>query len=308
MGAKHVLFLFLDGVGLGANDPQANPFAAAKLPTFEKLLGEARLLAGQAPIESTQATLLAIDAQLGVPGMPQSATGQAALLTGKNVPALIGEHYGPKPNPVIEKMLANGNLFSVLTKDGKKAALLNAFPPGYFEAIESGRRLPGAIAMAARYAGVALKTADDLYAGQAMSADFTGDGWRTMLGYPDLPLLTPPQAGARLAELAQAYHLAFFEHWPTDVVGHRQNMPAAIEILQTLDGVLAGLLPRWQAEEGLILITSDHGNMEDLDTRRHTRNTVPCMVIGALALRRRFTRSLEDLTGIYPAILDVLDS
>lgn len=305
---KRILFLFLDGVGLGADDPQANPFAAVDLPVFGELLGDARLLAGDAPVENQRVTLLSIDTRLGVAGMPQSATGQAALLTGKNVPALIGEHYGPKPNPAIGKILNNGNLFSVLTKRGKKTALLNAFPPGYFEAIESGRRLPGAIAMSARYAGLKLKTAADLYAGHALSADFTGQGWRTMLGFPDLPVLTPEQAGERLARLSKEYDMAFFEHWPTDVVGHRQNMQGAIEILQTLDGVLAGLLAHWQDDQGLILITSDHGNMEDLHTRRHTRNTVPCLLIGNRELRSQFAHNLKDLTGVYPAILGLLEA
>jgi hypothetical protein len=94
-----LLFLFLDGVGLGTDNPMINPFAGAAMPNLRSLLGGQPLVASAAPIESPRATLLPLDACLGVPGAPQSATGQATLLTGRNVPAELGYHYGPKPNP-----------------------------------------------------------------------------------------------------------------------------------------------------------------------------------------------------------------
>jgi hypothetical protein len=159
-----LLFVFLDGVGLGADDPAANPFARASMPNLQALLNGQRLLAGpHLPLETSRASLLPLDACLGVEGLPQSATGQAALMTGINVPAALGYHYGPKPDPAIAETLSNGNLFGRLHKAGRSVALLNAYPPRYFNGIESGRRLPGAIAMAAYKAALALKTLDDLY-------------------------------------------------------------------------------------------------------------------------------------------------
>ena len=131
-----VLFIFLDGVGLGAENPEINPLAGIKMPVLQNLLGGRRLLAGTAPYTGERATLLALDAGLGVKGLPQSATGQAVLLTGINVPAEIGEHYGPKPNPAVAKYLLNGNLFVEFQQGGRKSALLNAYPPGYFEGVE----------------------------------------------------------------------------------------------------------------------------------------------------------------------------
>ena len=100
-----LLFLFLDGVGLGENDPTINPLAGAEMPNLRALLGGQPLVASAAPFESQRATLLPLDACLGVPGTPQSATGQATLLTGRNVPAEIGYHYGPKPNPAVAAYL-----------------------------------------------------------------------------------------------------------------------------------------------------------------------------------------------------------
>lgn len=303
-----LLFIFLDGVGLGNDDPQINPFARIEMPTLAHLLGGRKLIAQAAPIETEWARLLALDAGLETQGLPQSATGQASLLTGYNVPAEIGYHYGPKPNPEVAEYLKNGNLFQRVLKSGRRTALLNAYPPGYFEAIRSGRRLYSAIPLAVTSAGIDLKTSQDYFAGRAISADFTGQGWREHLGYQDAPVLSPQEAGLRLGRLAAGLDLAFFEHWLTDYAGHRRDMHTAAELLRDLDSMLAGLLEAWEPNEGLILITSDHGNLEDLSTRRHTNNPVPAIVIGAEKARSRFARELHDLSDVTPAILSFLDS
>ncbi len=297
-----LLFIFLDGVGLGANDPQVNPLARASMPYLENLLGGHKLLAGVAPLVKQRASLYALDAGLGVPGLPQSATGQAVLLTGANIPAQIGEHYGPKPNPPIAAALHNGTLFSRLRAAGKSAALLNAYPPRYFHGVDSGKRLYSAIPLAVTSAGLPLFTKDDLFAGRALSADFTGEGWTQMLGFPDAPVLTPRSAGQRLASLAQGYDFSLFEYWASDYAGHRQDMPWAVRQLEVLDEVLRGLVDSWTDADGLILVTSDHGNMEDLSTRRHTDARVPGLLIGSRSARTAFASGLHDLAGITPAI------
>ena len=299
------LFLFLDGVGLGPAHSETNPFAQAKMPNLHRLLDGHRLVQNQQTrITTRRATCIPLDACLGVEGRPQSASGQASLLTGQNIPELLGEHYGPKPNTAIRSVLEkNGNLFSKLKRSGFSVSLLNAFPEGYFEAIDSGRRLPGAIAMAARAAGVPLKTTEDLFKGEAISADFTAQGWHDHLKLPNTPVLPPEIAGSHLAKLSEAYDFAFFEYWLSDYIGHRRDMKAALEILETFDQVLGGLLSTWNDEQGLILLTSDHGNLEDLSVRNHTRNPVPACVIGAPTMREAFTQQLHDLTDIYPAVM-----
>jgi 2,3-bisphosphoglycerate-independent phosphoglycerate mutase len=298
------LFIFLDGVGLGPDDPNNNPFSRAQMPALQRLLGGEKLFAGVAPRESERASLHGLDASLGVAGVPQSATGQATLLTGINVPAEVGYHYGPKPNPAVAEFLRNGNLFNTLKKAGRQAALLNAYPPGYFKAIDSGRRLYSAIPLAVSSAGIALKNAQDLASGRALSADFTSQGWRENLGLTDATLLTPQTAGERLAKLAQEIDFAFFEYWLSDYAGHHQDMDQAIQLLENFDGVLQGVSENWDDAQGLVLITSDHGNMEDMSTRHHTQNAVPALLIGAPELRRRFTRNLHSLADVAPAIID----
>ena len=305
-----LLFIFLDGVGLGADDATINPFAVARMPNLHTLLGGQRLTAANGFLlpanhlrTTARATLLALDACLGVDGIPQSATGQATLLTGINISAAIGYHYGPKPNPPIAEFVRNGSLFQTLHKGGRKAALLNAYPPSYFTGVRSGRRLFSAIPLAVESAGIPLKAAQDLFAGQAISADFTGQGWRDRLGIAEAPVLSVEQAGERLAALAQEVDFSFFEYWPSDYAGHGQDMGVATSLLETFDRVLGGVLSVWDDQSGLILITSDHGNLEDLSTRRHTRNPVPALVIGEESMRGKFTQDLKDLTHVAGAIL-----
>ena len=296
----HLLFIFLDGIGLGQNDSETNPFARAKMPNLNRLLEGRSLLKEAAPFHGEYASLLAVDPAVGVRGLPQSATGQAILLTGINIPAELGYHYGPKPNPEVAAYLKEATLFSRFVKEGKKAALLNAYPPRYFDGIDSGKRLYSSIPLAVINAGLPLFRHDDLFAGHALSADFTGEGWRTMLGFRDAPLMDAAQAGRKLATLAKEYDFSLFEYWASDYAGHKQQMENAISLMETFDGVLGGLTEAW--DDGLILVTSDHGNMDDLSTRKHTDADVPALVIGDKTARDEFTHDMTDLTHIAPAI------
>ncbi|MBN1964954.1 MAG: peptidase [Anaerolineae bacterium] len=301
---EHVLFIFLDGVGLGDDDPASNPFAVAQMPTLIDLAG-GRWLRSLARHTNARASFVPTDARFGISGRPQSATGQAAILTGRNVPAAIGEHYGPRPNPPVRKILAQDNLFKQIVGRGGTAALINAYPPGFFTAINSGKRLRSSIQQAVHEAGLPLFGEDELRQGEAMSPDWTGEGWRSNLGYTDTPVYTPQEAGRRLAELARARTFTFFSNWITDVLGHRGPFEHAVGLLERFDGVMAGLLEAWD-ETGLIVVSSDHGNMEDLSTRKHTENDVPTLIVGPG--HESFAAGLTDLAGLTPRILRALYS
>jgi 2,3-bisphosphoglycerate-independent phosphoglycerate mutase len=295
-----VLFIFMDGIGLGENNPETNPLARAKMPNLNKLLGGRSLLKNAAPFHGDQASLLAVDPAVGVSGLPQSATGQAILLTGINIPAELGYHYGPKPNPEVAAYLKEATLFSRFVKEGKKTTLLNAYPPRYFDGIDSGKRLYSSIPQAVVNAGLPLFRHADLFAGRALSADFTGEGWRRMLSFAEAPVMDAQGAGRKLGALAKEYDFSLFEYWASDYAGHKQQMEHAINLMETFDDILGGLVEDW--DDGLILVTSDHGNMEDLSTRRHTDADVPALVIGDRSARDEFTRDMKDLTDIAPAI------
>jgi hypothetical protein len=295
-----VLFIFLDGVGLGEALAETNPFVTADIPTLLGLLNGQRPLASTTRIDTSRSVFIPTDAALGVAGPPQSATGQATILTGLNVAREIGKHWGPKPNSAIAALIRADNIFRRLLARGKRAALLNAYPQRYFDLIGAGRRSYSAIPLAVTSAGLDLFTSNDLRAGRALSADFTGEGWPD----PPAPKYTPDAAGRKLAELAAGYDFAFFEYWLTDYVGHRGALKEARAMLHRLDGVLGGLLAAWDDAGGLIVITSDHGNLEDLSQRHHTHNQVPSFIIGAE--RQALADGLSDLTHFTPAIVRYL--
>jgi 2,3-bisphosphoglycerate-independent phosphoglycerate mutase len=303
---NHVLVLFLDGVGLGDDDPDVNPFAAADMPALEGALDGRKLLRSTAPFHGEHATLVSVDANLGVSGNPQSATGQGTLLTGRNLPQELGRHYGPKPNAAIAESLTEDNLFQTVVRRSGSAALLNAYPPSYFEAVDSGRRLYSAIPLAVSTAGLSLMTADDLQNGRALSADFTGQGWSERPDFPPTPIYMPSEAGRLLARIASEYHLSWFDYWPSDYVGHRGTMPQAISLLEMFDAVFQGLFGAWRRQRDLFVLISDHGNLEDMHARGHTRNPVPALMVGPERTRQDFAQHLRNLTDFMSAVLNAI--
>lgn len=294
---RYVHLFFMDGVGLGSGDAAVNPFVSARMPHLAALLGrDDWYLRDNGRISGERATLTPTDANLGVPRTPQSATGQATILTGRNVPQLVGEHYGPKPNPAVAEAIAAGTLFHEVAAAGGRAALITPYPQGYFDAVDSGKRLLSAVPLAVTSAGLPLMDADDLRNGRAVSPGFTGQGWHEHLGYSDIPLLTLHDAGARIAAIARDYHFSFFEHWPSDRSGHRGSLEAAVAHLEMIDEALGGLLAAWDDARGLLIITSDHGNIEEKDHRQHTRNPVPTILVGAG--HAALSQQVNDLTDI----------
>ncbi len=300
----HVLFLFLDGVGIGQSDPERNPLARAQMPTLRGLLGGRGPFLEEGLIETKNAVWVPTDATLGVAGLPQSATGQTAILTGQNASEAIGQHWGPWPTLALREMLEADNLFSKVIDGGGSVSYVNAFPESYFREMERGRRRYSAIPIAALAAEVPLLRYEDLVAGRAISAGLTNEGWRTFLGYPDAPLISAEEAGTRFRRLSEQHSLVFFEYWLTDFAGHRRPMAEPIEVLENLDMFLAGIMSDFPAEDSLLIMTSDHGNLEDLGTKVHTKNPVPTLLVGDGAHER--AAEIRSLVDILPAVLKTL--
>ena len=302
----HIILIFLDGIGLGEDDPATNPFAVMDTPTLHALSGGQRWLRGIGRVESERAIFIPTDARLGVNKLrPASGSGQATILTGRNIPQEIGEHYGPKPNLPIRDILDEDNLFITLKNSGRDAALINPYPPRFFEAVESGRRLPSSIQYAVRAAGIPLLTEQDYFRGGAISPDWTGEAWTHFLGYTDAPVYAPEDAGRLLAKLGRQRDFTMFSTWITDEIGHRGPLDRGVEFMEITDAVIRGLLDEWADEEGLIILTSDHGNMEVQGDRRHSTNDVPTLAIGRG--REAFAEGLTSLVDITPGILRALN-
>lgn len=301
---RRIFFLFLDGVGLGSDDPAVNPLAARRYPTLDKLLDGALPVASSGRVETEQAVLVPVDATLGVPGRPQSATGQATILSGINAAQRLGEHYGPRPDNRVRAVLDERNVFAQLRAAGLRTRFLNAYPARFFEAVERGKRLLSAIPYAVVQGGQPLPRYAELEAGTAFSADFTAGPWRTELGYPDAPVLTPEEAGRAMWQASENYHFAFFEHWGTDMLGHEQALDKAIANFERIDTVLGAFLAEADMANTLVILAADHGNVEDCSHSHHTLNPALGMLIGDDC--HHYAGQLAALTDFEPIILDYL--
>jgi hypothetical protein len=295
-----LIFIFLDGVGL-APASAGNPLASAPTPHLRALLG------GPLTLEQAQArpTLLLrpLDAALGVEGLPQSGTGHVSLLAGVNGPRLHGRHQPNFPPVALRPLLAERSLFRQARAAGHAVAFANVFPPGYWQALAARRLRRSASVIAAEGAGVTLRGLDELRAGRAVSWDITGHGLQARGAPPDIAPIAAEEAGARLAALGHEHSLVFFECSLPDLAGHGRLGPGGVaEALARADGLIGGALAAARPGDTL-LVTSDHGNVEDSSTRVHTLAPVPLLVAGAAAPRFAEVARIDQVAGAALGVL-----
>lgn len=302
MKTPKVLMLFFDGVGVGKKDRSRNPFYACKIPAVEKLLD------GNIPhlrlksLSSDSTFYTSINATLGVEGLPQSGTGQTALLCGMNASKFVGKHFGPYPYSTLRNILAEKNIFKLLLQKRKSVFYVNAYPPRYFDYVATHQTRRTATTLAWEMSGFKLNDFKGLQEGEALSADITGEKWNA-LGFPAVPILSPKKGGNRLVKFLEKYDFVFYEYFYTDHAGHSQSMEKAKEELMRIDELLSGVIESIDKKQMTLIITSDHGNFEDLSVKTHTRNPVPLIVYGKEAAH--FAGNLKSIAKVAPAIVSL---
>ncbi len=93
-----------------------------------------------------------------------------------------------------------------------------------------------------------------------------------------------------------------------DMVGHTGNIEATIKALEALDGCVAKIVDAINNNEGILLITADHGNAEQMIDYKtgelhtaHTTNPVPLVLIGKEAKLKE-----GRLADLAPTMLDLM--
>jgi len=244
--------------------------------------------------------LVRTDARLGVEGRPQSASGQTTILTGVNAPALLGYHKQGFPNQALRDILQKHSIFLQLKRAGiGPNAFANAYTQRFFE---TRPRWVSATTAAVEAAGMSFRDLDDLKDGRAVFMDFTNAF--LMERGEDVTRRTPEEAGEVLARIVAAHRFTLYEYFITDKIGHAQDMDAARKYIPSLARYLRTVLDRLDLTRTTVLLTSDHGNIEDLSLRNHTLNEVPTLVWGAA--RDSVARRVRSLADITPAIIEVL--
>lgn len=280
-----VILLFFDGVGIGPADDEINPITAYVNQPFP--------VDGQ-PYHFQGGFLAPTDATLGIEGLPQSATGQSTILTGINAAAVEGRHVTAFPTVKLRRLLTDHSLLKQIKEAGGRPVFANAYHQRYFLRRETRYSVSTWSWLAA---GVDYHTVDDLKQGTAVSHDLT-NRFMNQLGFP-VPVRQPAQTGQILAEMLDRFDFVLFEYILTDRCGHHQDMEEAHFRLSQIREMILALLGALDLETNTVLLTSDHGNLEDLSTNTHTRNKVPTILWGRHAERMRDTiHSIQDITPV----------
>lgn len=299
--AGRILFVFIDGFGL-ASAAASNPLSAETMPALTALLGT-EPLAGLS-VERPGLLARGIDARLGVEGLPQSATGQTSLFAGVNAAAALGSHLPAYPNRHLAGLLRQDNILKRVHEAGLRATFANAYSEHYFAELAADERTPSATTLAVQGAGIPFRLLDDLLAGRAVYWDITRARLAARTGRDGIPLVDAATAAGHLAGLARDHELVLYETFLTDMLGHKCDHVACAAFLGILDTFLGRLADEVAGDGGTLVITSDHGNIEDLATRAHTLNQVPLIAVGPAAAA---FRDVASIAGVADAIIRAID-
>ncbi|HEX7344696.1 MAG TPA: peptidase [bacterium] len=284
-----ILMVFIDGLGIGEDDPDVNPLAR------DPDLWPAGLRSPGHPDLHCQP----LDACLGVEGLPQSATGQTALLTGVNAPKLIGRHLQGFPSRQLIEILATQSIFIKLKACGLRGTFANAYR--HPEDIHAASRL-SVTSHALKASEQPFRSLDQLRQKDALCHDFSNQFLREK-DY-EVPLFTPEEAAQILISLARHHDFTLYEHFLTDILAHQGNEQAIARHLAELGRFIRALIKGIEDKPLTLIITSDHGNIEDDLSRTHTRNPVPLLWSGAGALE--VDPLPVDIAGVTPWVLRLL--
>lgn len=294
-----VIFLFIDGVGLG-KEHEANPFFNHPWNEFTFMSGGQPFTEQADDIRKEKHLFTTLDATLGVEGLPQSGTGQATLFSGENAAREIGKHFGPFPHSGIKHLLREKSLFNKAQSKGKNCSFINAYPDIFFQKARARNRWSCTTLMA-RGADISLNTTEEVKQGKAITAGITQEEWRKKLNLK-VSKISPETAARRLINQSVNYNLLLHEYYLTDKAGHSQDIDQAKEVIRRYERFLSVLIKE-KPEQTTLVLSSDHGNVENMATKTHTLNRVPLFVFGPGALQFKKAQSIIDVT---PGILEIL--
>lgn len=299
MSKKKLLLFFIDGIGLGPDDRGANPIR----DLFSGVMPGTRLVEQESAQFFKGGVLIPTDAVMGVPGVPQSATGQTSIFTGTNAQKLLGRHLSAYPNERLKSIIEQKSLMRSLKNLGVEVTAANLYSQEFFDDRKKSRRNRFPVStLTIQSSGAGFRFWPDYQSSRAVFTDITNERLRKR-GY-DIPLIEPEEAAANMLNIMAEYDFVFFEYFMTDLHGHKRNrreLSKCVDILNRFTGHLWAGVDRGKTA---ILILSDHGNAEDMTTGDHTLNEVPTLFLGAdQEDQQLFAESIRDLADIYSTVL-----
>lgn len=131
--------------------------------------------------------------------------------------------------------------------------------------------------------------------------------------FAEVPGLSLPQLTRQVRERMADYSFVLVNFANGDVIGHTASTRAKIAAAACVDAAMKELVEDAREKGFTVLITADHGNLEELYTRdgkphaAHTRAKVPFIVVGDEALDKAAFPKDGRLENVAPTVLRLLD-
>ena len=94
-----------------------------------------------------------------------------------------------------------------------------------------------------------------------------------------------------------------------DMVGHTGSLEAAVKAVETIDGCVGKVVEAIEKQNGVLIITADHGNAEQMIDYKtgepqtaHTTNPVPLILVGLEGVKLKEGK----LADLAPTMLDIM--
>lgn len=144
---------------------------------------------------------------------------------------------------------------------------------------------------------------------------------KNLESYADIPEMSAKEITEKLIKVVKSekYDFILVNYANPDMVGHTGNLQAGIKAVEHTDSCLAKIIPPILEKKGALLITADHGNVEEMlnmktgekDTE-HSTNPVPCWFVTADNHSRDLNNAQsveikEMLCDLAPTILELLE-
>ncbi len=306
---KKLIFIFFDGIGIGPASG-SNPFWAVQSRYLPLYKGAAT---DQMPF-----LFKPLPAKTHLSGSCSSALHQTALFCGFE-PADLPEKRLSFPDHQLRQIIFKNNILKTLKSLGKKAVFFNAYPyhAELFQPPHLTFTADGSLLFSEKFPQrfrkkISVTTCMMLSVGQqpfdeqaivqrkTLYHDFSNQS--LINSGMELPFFSPEDAAAILVQECRNSDFLLYEFFLTDLIGHRCNFELACELIKHLERFIQNLMNRIDLQTTTVLVTSDHGNLEDLSTPQHTSHPVPLIICGKNQLL--LFNQISSLGNVTPAIVD----
>jgi len=116
------------------------------------------------------------------------------------------------------------------------------------------------------------------------------------------------RSAKNLMKIVKNHDFTLYEYFLTDLYGHKRGTIKDIHrVLSHINKFTEYLIKNANLENEIIVISSDHGNIEDISHKSHTRNPVPLIIFSKEKFYLDFLNDrINSIADVTPAIVELL--